>query len=300
MIYDCIVIGAGPAGLSATLTLGRARRNVAVIDNGTNRNRITKEAHGYLTRDNIKPEEFRQIGLSELRNYPSISVFQATVNEIKKDEAANQFLVHTADGQKHRSEKIILATGVQEEFKHEDVRGHYGISLFSCPYCDGWELRDQPLVIIAEEEEHANHLTKLVYNWSTDLVVATNGGEMAQSNKDKLESKGILLKTEPIKSLHGKDGYLEEIEFISGERIQRKGGFVAPSFYRPNHFLEQLGCDLDESGAAVTDGAGRTSQNHIYIAGETEQGGSTSLLFAAAAGSKAAFAVNMDLTTERF
>jgi len=300
-IFDCMVIGAGPAGLSASLTLGRARRKIAVLDDGTNRNRVTQESHGFITRDGIKPQEFKDLGLDELKKYPSVSIFNTTVTEITKEPNTERLKVVTKDGHEYLTEKVIFATGVQEIFPAiPAIKTYYGKSLFSCPYCDGWELRDKPLVIIAEKEDPALHLVKLVYNWSEDLVVATNGNEMSTVGFEKLQQRGIKVMTEPILKFHGEDGFLQQVEFESGEIIARIGGFVMPSFYRPNKFVEQVGCKLNELGAAVTDGAGRTSIKNIYIAGEMEKAGPSSLLIAAADGSKAAFSVNMDLTAERF
>lgn len=300
-IFDCMIIGAGPAGLSASLTLGRARRKIAVLDDGTNRNRVTQETHGFITRDGIKPQEFKDLGFDEVKKYPSVSIIKTTVTEIIKEPSSEFFMVKTKDGKEYLTEKIILATGVQEVFPSiPAIKTYYGKSLFSCPYCDGWELRDKPLIIIAEKEGHAPYMAKLLYNWSKDLVVATNGNEMSAVDIEQLKQRGIKVMTEPILKLHGEDGYLQQVEFESGEIIARTGGFVVSSSYRPNKFVEQIGCELTELGAAVTDGLGRTSVKNIYIAGETEKAEPSSLLSAAADGSKAAFSVNTDLTMERF
>lgn len=299
-IFDCIVIGAGPAGISASLTLGRARREIALFDDGTNRNRVTHESHGFLTRDRIKPQEFKEIGLSELKNYPSVSYFSKTVTGILEDVEHERFIVTTTDGQEFVTEKVILATGIQEGFGIPSIRKYYGKSLFSCPYCDGWELRDKPLVVIAENEGRALHLTKLVYNWSKDVVVLTNGVKLSKEGAKELQKRQIEIISEPIKNLIGDDGNLQKIEFVTGETITRSAGFVVPTFYRPNQFVEQLGCAVQDNGAVVTDGTGRTKKKNIYIAGETETAGPSSLMLAAADGSKVAFSVNADLTMERF
>lgn len=299
-IFDCIVIGGGPSGLSASLTLGRARRKIALFDDGTNRNRVTHESHGFITRDGIKPQEFKEIGLKELENYPSISYFNSTITEIIKENGNERFTVITTDDQEFVTEKIILATGIQEVFSFQNVRNFYGKSLFSCPYCDGWELRDKPLVVIVEKEEHALHMAKLIYNWSKDLVVVTNGVELSKEGVQELQKRNIKIKSDPIKNLIGDDGYLQKIEFESGETIIRSGGFVVPSFYRPNQFAEKLGCEVQENGTVVTDDGGRTTQKNIYIAGETEKSAPSSLIISAADGNKAAVSVNTDLTMERF
>lgn len=299
-IFDCIVIGAGPAGMSASLTLGRARRKIAIFDDGTNRNRVTQESHGFITRDGITPHEFKEIGISELRRYPSISFYKTTIIDIEKSENSKLFTVETSDKQKFHAEKILLATGVQEEFSVPNIKEYYGKSLFSCPYCDGWELRDQPLVVIANSEEHALHMAKLVFNWSNDLIVLTNGAKLSLVGANELIQRNIKVLTKSIKSLQGENGVLKGIELASGEIIPRTGGFVVPSFYRPNKFAERLKCEFGENGEVVTDGNGRTTQKGVYIGGEMEKGGPSSLMFAAADGSKAAFSINTDITVERF
>lgn len=297
--YDCIVIGGGPAGLAATLTLGRARRNVAIFDNGTNRNRVTQESHGFITRDGIKPHEFKAISMKELQAYPSISIFSETILEIEKDTGNNLYVIST-NQQQYQAENILLATGIQEEFSLQQIREYYGKSLFSCPYCDGWEMRDLPLAVIAENEAHAHHFAKLVFNWSKDLIVFTNGAAVSTDVQNDLKRHHIQVYTASIKQLHGNEGILESIELENGEQIARKGGFVVPSFYRPNQFAEQLLCQTDENGVIITDGVGRTSVKGVYIAGETEKAGPSSLLIAAAEGFRAATSINMDLTLERF
>lgn len=299
-VFDCVVIGGGPAGLSASLTLGRARRVIALFDDGTNRNRVSQEAHGFITRDGIKPQQLKDLGLKELEKYPSIMYFKETVADIIKDHGHNRFFVKTMNGQELVAEKVILATGIQEEYSIPSIRDFYGKSLFSCPYCDGWEQRDKPLVVIAEKEAHVIHLTKLIYNWSQDLVVLTNGLQLSKEGEAQLQKHNIEIISDPIKYLIGSDGYLQEIEFVTGKTIQRLGGFVAPSYYRPNKFAEKLGCEIDEDGKVLTDGLGRTSQKNVYIAGETEKSKPTSLLISAAKGNKAAVSVNVDLTEERF
>lgn len=298
--YDCIIIGGGPAGLSAALTLGRARRKVLLFDNGTNRNRVTQESHGYLTRDGIKPHEFKDIAIKELQSYPSISISNQTVIGIKKDDQRDLFVVNTSNNNSYLTEKILLATGIQEEFPIPQIRQYYGKSLFSCPYCDGWELKDKPLAIIAESEAHINHMTKLLYNWSKDLIVFTNGHQISDIVRNEFQRKKIMVYTAIIKNLHGDEGNLYSIELETGENIVRSGGFVVPRFNRPNNLAIQLKCQVDENGGIITDSAGRTTVSGVYVAGETEKAGPSSLMIAAADGFKAATSVNLDLTLLRF
>lgn len=300
-VFDCVILGAGPAGLSASLILGRSRRNVALFDNGTNRNQVTQESHGFLTRDGVSPAEFRHLGVVELGKYPSVQFFKETVTQVTKQTNDQMFKIVTSRGREYLAERIILATGIQEKYpKVPEISKYYGKSLFSCPYCDGWELRDQPLIVIAEYEDVAYHMGKLISNWSNDLVIATNGHKISQHIWNDFDRKGISVITEPIKNLYGESGYLQKVVFTSGFEINRKGGFIAPSFYRPNQFAEHLGCQLQENGVVITDDFNRTSQKNVYVAGEVARSAPSSLMIAAADGNKAAVAVNTDITNERF
>ena len=143
-------------------------------------------------------------------------------------------------------------------------------------------------------------MTRLVFNWSKDLIVFTNGHQLPEKVRSDFEMKKIRVYTAVIKNLHGDNGHLESIELESGENIPRSGGFVVPSFYRPINFAEQLNCLIDENGGIITDGVGRTTETGIYIAGESEKGGPSSLMIAAADGYKAATSINMDITLDRF
>src|SRR5690625_2773697 len=300
-IFDCAVLGAGPSGLSASLILGRSRRSVALFDNGTNRNSVTQETHGFLTRDGVKPAELRNLGLTELEKYPSVHIYKETVLQVTQQKGDQLFKISTSQAREYFAEKVIIATGIQEIYPQiPEVSTYYGKSLFSCPYCDGWELRDQPLIAIAEDEETAFHMRKLLHNWSKDLIVATNGHKVSSKIESDLKKKGISIMTDPIVKLDGEKGYLKKVIFASGVEINRTGVFIVPSFYRHNQFAESLGCDIQENGEIVTDDFNRTSNKSIYVAGEITQSAPSSLMISAAEGNKAGIAVNTDLTDERF
>lgn len=298
-IYDCAIIGGGPAGLNAALVLGRARRDVILLDDQTNRNQVTHESHGFITRDGVSPAEFRKIGRTELQNYPSIQLADQRIINITQAEDPRHFILTTSDQQTFQAEKIILASGVKEKLPNiRGIESFYGKSLFNCPYCDGWELRDQPLIII-NDTPHSAHLGKLVFNWSQDIVIATNGVTMNQEDRLQLEERGIVVVETPIKQLSGLDGQLQSVEFNSGEIINCSGGFVAPSF-ELNPLREMLGCEINEDGALIVDEFGRTTKSHVYAAGDVIDFRFSQLIASAASGNKVATAVNADLTNERF
>lgn len=191
MLYDCAIIGGGPAGLNAALVLGRARRKVALLDNNQPRNAVTHASHGFLTRDGITPSEFRRIAYEEVTSYPSVEHHPLTVMDIQK--IPEGFLIMAGD-QVIRARKLLITTGMKETVP--DIPGLkelYGKSLFHCPYCDGWELRDRPLIVIAENEG-LFHLAKLLYNWSRDLVICSNGRSiLTDEQKQKLIGYNITV-----------------------------------------------------------------------------------------------------------
>ncbi|MFM1652932.1 NAD(P)/FAD-dependent oxidoreductase [Brevibacillus sp. B_LB10_24] len=299
MMYDCAIIGGGPAGLNAALVLGRARRRVALIDNNQPRNAVTHASHGFITRDGTTPGEFRRIAYEEVLRYPSVDHLQTEVVSVGK--LASGFELLDSAGLRVQARKLILATGVKEIFPEIDgFYPLYGKSLFNCPYCDGWELRDQPLVVVSEHPS-AFHIAKLVLNWSEDLVVCTNGmASLSDEQKTQLESKGVVVREQPIAAFIGQNGQLEQVRFADGIRVPRTGGFVTPQFVQSTPFGEQLGCERTEHGGIKTDPLGRTSIPGLYAAGDASYIAPSQLIYAAADGSRAAMGVNMDLTEEDF
>lgn len=299
MIYDCAIIGGGPAGLNAALVLGRSRRNTLLFDDDHGRNLVTRESHGFITRDGICPEEFKKLGRQDIAKYDSVKLKNSRVKEIKRVTETHYELT-TEQGETFHSIKIILATGLKEQLPNiPDIEKFYGTSLFSCPYCDGWELKDQPLAVIADKSVF--ELAKKVYTWSKDLVVFTNGeGRLDLEEKDKLIAKGIKVREEIIDGLEGENGQLRSVRLEDGTLIDRTGGFVTPLWSHPTSFAKELGCKQNEYGGILTDGYGRTNVWNVYAAGDASLIVPSQLVIAAGEGSAAAIGVNGDLTNEYF
>ncbi|MEK4072681.1 NAD(P)/FAD-dependent oxidoreductase [Paenibacillus sp. FSL M7-0656] len=298
MLYDCAIIGGGPAGLNAALVLGRARRKVALLDNNQPRNAVTHASHGFLTRDGITPSEFRRIAYEEVTSYPSVEHHPLTVMDIQK--IPEGFLIMAGD-QVIRARKLLITTGMKETVP--DIPGLkelYGKSLFHCPYCDGWELRDRPLIVIAENEG-LFHLAKLLYNWSRDLVICSNGRSiLTDEQKQKLIGYNITVSEKKVAAFHGEDGILQEVEFVDGSKIRRTGGFVTPNWQSNFVFSERLGLETNALGGVIADATGKTGITGIFAAGEAASGAPSQLIVAAAAGSVAAASLNLELTEEEF
>lgn len=298
-IYDCAIVGGGPAGLNAALVLGRARRTVVLIDDDRPRNRVTRESHGFITRDGVNPAEFRAIARDELARYPSVQVESAAATGVFKEGA--MFRVQTAEGGDYLARKIILATGLREKLPEVPGIGvYYGTSVFSCPYCDGWERKDEPLIVISETE-HAFDLVKSVSQWSRDLVLCTNGyNVISEEQARKLEVRDIPVHRQKIAKLEGEEGRLRKVVFEDGSATSRTGGFVSPIWRHPVSFGESLGCRFTDHGGIEADDYGRTSVDGVFAAGDAALIVPAQLIVAAAGGSRAAIGVNVELTGEEF
>ncbi|WP_284646343.1 NAD(P)/FAD-dependent oxidoreductase [Paenibacillus silviterrae] len=297
MNYDCAIVGGGPAGLNAALVLGRARRKVALFDNSAPRNGVTHASHGFITRDGIRPAEFRRIAYEEVLKYPSVRHWPSEVTDIRKSELG--FTLLTSSGDRVQARKLILAAGLKEVFPEiEGLRDFYGKSLFNCPFCDGWELRDQPLVIVSDSTD-VFHKAKLLIGWSRDLVVCTGGRDtLSAEQREQLVSRGIRIVDTPVAAFSGRNGMLERVHFTDGTFIERSGGFVSPSFVPNARFEEALGYQTTSNGGIVTDEMGRTTVPDLFAAGDSAYVMPSQLIFAASSGSKAAMAVVADLTEE--
>ena len=306
VVIDCAIIGGGPAGLQAALVLGRARRSVLVFDDNRPRNAVTQESHGFLTRDGIAPAEFRRLAHEELSKYPSVALRHVRITEVsRREDYDGEFALVADDDNEHttaHARTIILATGLRESLPAiSGLQDYYGKSLFSCPYCDGWELRDKPLIVIAEEGQAAFHFARVVWNWSRDLLLCTNGHTTLSPEQTAiLQRNGIQVVEDPITALVGADGRLERVIFASHGASARQGGFVVSPLNQASPFGAQLGCEMDVRGAIVTDEFGRTTVPGVYAAGDASIVAPAKLIIAAASGSRAAVGVNTDLTDRAF
>lgn len=298
-MYECVIVGGGPAGLSAALVLGRAGRNILVVDDNSPRNAVTKESHSYLTQDGISPQEFRKRAKKDLLKYTSIQFSQNKVIQIAKE--GDHFLICLKSGEEIVSKKVLLTLGLREEFPAiEGIAEFYGKTLFNCPYCDGYELRNKKLVVISDNEM-AFHFVKTVYNWSKDIILATNGTHsLTEEQKATLAKKVIQVKEEKILLLEGKQGQLEGVVLESGEKIACQAGFITP-YFRPNIDKISLpSITVNDLGGVKTNENGESSVEGLYSAGDSAYVMPSQLIFAAADGSRVGMAINMELSMEDF
>ncbi|HEX9369083.1 MAG TPA: NAD(P)/FAD-dependent oxidoreductase [Vicinamibacterales bacterium] len=294
-MYDVIVVGAGPAGLSAALMLGRSRRRVLVCDTGTPRNAAARTIHGLLSRDGIAPLELLRIAREQLRPYDTVELRDVEVTAAECRDA--RFRVTLAGGSTLDTRKLLIATGVVDNLP--DLPGFtrlYGASVFHCPYCDGWEVRDRPLAIYGRGDRGLGLSLELT-GWSRDLVLCTDGpSEIAPEGLARLDRHGIRVREDRVVRLEG-DERLERIVFATGEPLARHALFFTTGQTQQSVLAERLGCVMNDKGTVWTGKYESTHLPGLFVAGDASRAVQW-VVVAAAEGAEAAFAINTDLLKE--
>lgn len=293
---DVAIIGGGPAGLSAALTLGRARKQAVVIDEGRPRNAVTRTAHGFFTRDGIAPGELRRIAQEQISAYPSVLLTEDTVVSIAGEDGG--FRLETAQGRTFEARKLLFAVGLKD--RPLDIPGLaevYGKSAFVCPYCDGWELRDEPLVVISSGAA-LMHFAPLLSGWTRRFAVCTNGpDELSESEREELRRNGVPLYETPVRSIDSSDGQVRQVVLEDGTTLPCTGIFFKPDLVLGSSLPQSLGCAVSDFGGVEVDELGRTSVAGIFAAGDTASKMHQAIA-AAAAGTMCAAAINLELNRE--
>lgn len=298
--FDVVIVGGGPAGLSAALVLGRARRRVVVVDEGEPRNAVSRALHGFLSRDGIAPSELGRISREQLSQYPNVELrlHDRVETAARTDDG---FQLDTRDGSRFAGRKIILATGMVDELPEvPGLRELYGRSVFHCPYCDGWEVRDQPLAVYGTSDEHGGGLAIELLGWSRDITMCLDGrGELSPSCRDRLSKHGVRIREDRIERLEGRDGVLEHIVFADGSSLDCRALFFFTHRRQTSDLALQLGCDsYGEEGCEVQE-PGKTNVPGLYIIGDASRD-VLQVAVAVGEGTQAAVAVNAELIEEDF
>ena len=297
---DVLVVGGGPAGLSAALNLARARATVVVVDAGRPRNAATLRSHGFLTRDGVSPIELRKLARDELLAYDGVRILdRSAVARIETD--ADGF-VATLTGRAAAASAIVtartvvVATGLRETLPEvPNLRSFYGMSIFSCAACDGWELQDRPVALIGETPDLADR-ARLLTRWTSQLTVCTNGADVIDpADEAELVASGIAVERRVIADLDGERGQVAAVRFADGGALAIEGGFVRPTWHAAHEFLDPLAPDTDADGHLVTDRSGRTSAPGLYAAGDAAAPGPQQLIVAAGQGARVAAVLVHDL-----
>ncbi len=297
-LLDVLIIGGGPAGLNAALVLGRARKNVVVIDDETPRNWVTRETHGFVTRDGASPREFRKAAKDQIAAYPSVQFASDTATAITGSDG--DFVVKTTQGASYRTKKILFAVGKKD--LPLDINGLtevYGKSAFVCPYCDGWELRDQSLVIIVSGDK-ALHMAKVITGWTDRYTICTNGSDsLTDEQREELEQHHVTVFDAPIQSINSEEGMVQQVVLNDGTAIPCTGVFFQPKLFTGSELPKAIGCEITESGTVIVDASGKTSVAGVYSAGDAASE-MYQAITAASLGALSAVSINNELNFEKW
>lgn len=294
-MYDVIIVGGGPAGLSAALVLGRCRRRVAVCDAGSPRNAAARRLHGYLTRDGTEPAEILRLGREEILRY-GVEFRSAEVTAAACVDGG--FEVGLDTGERLRSRKLLLATGVRDELPEiPGLKELYGTSVHHCPYCDGYEHRDRPLAAYGPGRA-AIGLALSLRTWSAEVTACTDGrGGVRREERERLAAAGVALRTERVTRLESEGGRLARIIFESGPPLACEALFFNTGQAQRSPLALQLGCRLNRQGGVRTSSRQHTDVPGVYLAGDADKDVQF-VIVAAAEGATAAVAINRELQGE--
>jgi thioredoxin reductase len=269
--YDAVIVGGGPAGLSAALVLGRARKRVLVMDDDRPANAVSQGVGGLLGHDRVKPADLRDSGRRQLEEHANVEFRHGAVEDAER--LRDVFVVRPAEGPPVRAHAIVLAHGLRYDPPPlPGIEALWGRCVFHCAFCDGWEVRDRPLAFHGSGPGAVR----------SALVLALLG------------AAGVRVRTEPIARLTGNDGRLRQIEFSHGPAERREALFVNTRRDQPNRLAAALGCELTEAGTILTDSDGRTNVAGVYAAGDAATPHSRSVANAIGTGSRVGYAVALE------
>ena len=295
-IFDTIIIGGSIAGLSAALTLVRSLKKVAVFDTQNPCNRNVVRSFNFSTNDGRYPSEIVKNSQNEIAKYNSAEFFLDEVIAVRSIEG--DFEVETSSAEVFLAKSILIATGLRDILPEiSGMEECWGKSVFSCPYCHGYEAREKKTAVYANGDA-AHDLSILLTNWSKDLVILTDGtSTLSEIQTAGLKKRKIQIIETKIKSLTQSDGILSEVNFIDGTFLHLSYMYASVPFEQKTNLASQLGLAFTDSGHIQVDSTFRTSLRNVYAAGDcTAQ--HRALSVASASGTTAGFTINQDFVDD--
>jgi len=298
--FDAVVVGGGPAGLSAALVLGRARRRVLVCDAGEGRNAPAEGVHGFLTQDGTPPAELRRVGREQLARY-GVAFREGRVSAARKVEGG--FEVTPDGGEAVRARTLILATGLADVLPEvPGLKEVWGRGVFHCPFCHGWEVRDRPWAFIAPPEGVVESATMFL-GWTKGLTLLTDGrAGYAPALRAWLAAQGVKVEDDRVERVEGAEGRLTAVVLAGGRRLTPAALFVRTTLKPRSGLAESLGCALvaegPKAGMVRTGPMGATDVPGLFVVGDASDGGVPTVASAVAEGATAAAFATRALLSE--
>lgn len=293
---EIVIVGGGPAGLSAALLLGRCRRSVVLFDDGNYRNASSRRMHGFLSRDRIDPRELRHIAHRDLAHYPSVSVIAETVVEVRR--IGSEFAVLTQAGEELRTRAVLLATGFRDTLPAlGGARELHGDLVVPCPYCDAWEVRDQPLAAFSHPDDAGARFAAMLTQWSDDVVFcSTERPQLADNMQRLLASRGVRVEPRELRTVE-RDGDGVRMVFAEGQPVWRRKLFYHLGGGPASRLAERAGATLDAKGGVDVNRKGESSVPGLFVAGDATRDVLQAIV-AAGEGAAAAVTINEYLCLE--
>ena len=296
--FEVIIIGGSYAGLSAAMALGRSLRNVLIIDSGLPCNRQTPHSHNLITLDGEKPGIIAEKAKAQVLKYTTVKFLQSLAISGSKTETGYQII--TQENEKFNAKKLIFATGIKDIMP--DIKGFtecWGISVVHCPYCHGYEIRNQKTGIITQGER-AYHIASLVNNLTNNITILTSGkADFNEKQLTKLNKHNIKIVEKEISEIEHKNGYIKNVIFIDGSKEDFNAVYAAIPFIQHSNIPFDLGCELTEQGYIKVDMFQKTSIEGIFACGDNTAM-MRSVANAVYSGNLTGAMVNKELTDEQF
>jgi thioredoxin reductase len=295
--YDVIIIGGSYAGLSAAMSLGRSRRNVLIIDNGRPCNKQTPHSHNFITQDGMPPAEIAGIAKAQVAQYPTVQFYNGTA--IAGGKTDKGFEIQTFSGDAFTAKKLIFATGLKDLMPEiEGFAECWGITAIHCPYCHGYEFKDQPTAIFANGDM-AYHLAKLVSNLTGQLTLLTNGEPtFTAEQKEKIEKHHINIITAKLTRVQHTNGEISQLFFSDNSSLSVKAMYAALPFQQQSSMPKEMGVEMTDNHLIKIDPMQKTNIPGVYACGDNS--GMRSVSNAVAAGGRAGAMINAELCEEAF
>ena len=296
--FDVIIIGGSYSGLAASMALGRALRKVLIIDSAMPCNRQTPHSHNFLTQDGSTPQAIATSARKQVQHYKTVHFFDGLATKGNKTESG--FEIETSNGETFQSTKLVIATGIKDiMLPIEGYAECWGISVLHCPYCHGYEVRNEITGILGNGE-YGYEFSALISNWTSDLTLYTNGKSTLTKNQiDKLVKRHIQVVEDEIFKLEHENGYLQNILFKNGNSVPIKALYARSPFVQHSDIPQSLGCELTEDGYIKVNSEQKTTVHGIFASGDNTTRLRT-VANAVAMGTTAGMMANKELIEEYF